>query len=156
MLCEQFELVALTAELEVDTSSVALELELLLEAIAPLLPLEAAGWLKLVALKDIAVESPLGASVKDGMVVLLGQIAMPSIIQGRLGVGQTSEGSDGSGAIEDEESEHHEIETVLVARVVVGFEETEERLETGKSGAVVDAFEESTNIEAEGQELQER
>ncbi|KAH3919565.1 hypothetical protein HBI56_028350 [Parastagonospora nodorum] len=63
----------------------------------------------------------------------------------------------GEGAAEqDEESEHHEIETVLVARVVVGFEETEERLETGKSGAVVDAFEESTNIEAEGQEIQER
>ena len=100
MLYEQFELVALTAELEVDTSSVALALELLLEAVAPLLPLEAAGWLKLVALKDIAVESPLGVSVKDGMVVLLGQIAMPSIIQGRLGVGQTSEGSEGSGAIE--------------------------------------------------------
>jgi hypothetical protein len=92
MLCEQFELVALTAELEV--------VALLLLLVAVVLSLEAAGWLKLVALEDSAVESPLGFSVKDGMAVVLGQIAMPSMIHGRLGVGQTSEGSEGSGAIE--------------------------------------------------------
>lgn len=90
MLCEQFKLVALAIELEV--------VALLLPpgVVALLLSLE----LKLVALEDSAVESPLGDSVKDGMVVLLGQIAMPSMIHGRLGVGQTSEGSEGSGAIE--------------------------------------------------------
>lgn len=38
----------------------------------------------------------------------------------------------------------------------VGVEEMEEKLERGRSGVVVDAFEESTNIEREGQELQGR